>query len=163
MRVSVISDIAKAGRLHAGSHVCWLVDEPAAYPATARALLAEAGRLGQKPVLVAPAFSAALAELEPASAMIADPRAAFLGEGPFDPGPVIALFRGLSGTARAEGYQGLRIVADMDWLLPEPSPVEAIAVFLLTLGARASGRWPRRAGLSSPGRPGQRSSIRAAA
>jgi len=133
MRVSVISDIAKAGRLQAGSHVCWLVDEPAAYLAAARDLLAEAGRLGQKPVLVVPAGSATLAELEPAAAMTADPRTAFLGEGPFDPGPVIALFRRLSGTARAEGYQGLRIVSDMDWLLPEPPPVEMIAVFELLL------------------------------
>jgi anti-anti-sigma factor len=133
MRVNVISDVAKAGRLRRGSHVCWLVDEPAAYLAAARALLAEAGRLGQKPVLVGPAGSAAFDELEPAAANTADPRTAFLGEGSFDPEPVIALFRRQSGLASAEGYQGLRIVADMDWLLPEPPPAEMIAVFELLL------------------------------
>jgi anti-anti-sigma factor len=136
--VNVVCDMAEAGQFRAGRHVCWLVDDPAAYIAAAGALLAEGGRLGQQPVLFGPAGSAPLHELEPAATMTADPRVAFLAGGPFDPEVMIAKFRGQSVLARADGYTGLCVIADMDWLLPGRPATEAIVSYELLLGRLAA-------------------------
>jgi anti-anti-sigma factor len=81
--------------LGVSGHVCWLVSDPGAYDGLAAALLAEGAGLGQRPV----AF----------------------GPGAIDPGTPIAfmkLLRELAAKAPADGYGGLRIVADMDCILP---------------------------------------------
>jgi ABC-type transporter Mla MlaB component len=125
--------IAEVGDLRRGSHVCWLVDDPAIYTDVAAALLSDGSRLGQKPVVFGPADSPNLAELEPAAAIAADPHVAFLDSGPLDPDAMFAMFRAQSALAEAAGYDGLRVVADMDWLLPGRPTVEAIVGFELLL------------------------------
>lgn len=115
-------------RFSAGKHVCWLVDDPAAYLSGGAVLLAEGRRRAQKPVLFGPAGSASFVRLEPSAAMAVDPLAACLDGGQFDPAVMVKTFREQSMLALAGGYQGLRLVADMDWLLPaRPTPDEIAA------------------------------------
>jgi anti-anti-sigma regulatory factor len=131
--VNVLFDVAEADWAQAGQHVCWIVDDSSTYISGAAALLTEGKRLGQKLVLFGPAGSVPLAELGPVAALTADPRAAFLGRGTFDPGALIAILRGQSALAREDGYDGLCVVADMDCLLPERPATEAIVAFELLL------------------------------
>jgi MEDS: MEthanogen/methylotroph, DcmR Sensory domain len=75
--------------------------------------------------------------LRPLAAIGADPRVAFLGGGPLDPDAMFAMFEELSTRARDEGHQGLRLVADMDWLLPVQPTTEAVIAFELLLDRHA--------------------------
>lgn len=120
-----------------GSHVCWIVDQPSTYLETAAALLREAQAAGDKAVVFGPAGSAPLAELAPLAVQAADPREAFLGGGPLDPAAMFAMFREQSAIARSEGYARLRVVADMDWLLPMTPATKDIVAFELLLDRHA--------------------------
>jgi anti-anti-sigma regulatory factor len=127
-----MSPIASMTLEHDRPHVGWVVDDDDAYRAQAAILLAEGKDLGQKTAVFGPRASAALAELRPVAAMAADPYVDVLGRGPLDPARMLAAFRAQSARARAEGHVGLRVVADMDWLLPAaPSTAEVVAFELL--------------------------------
>jgi anti-anti-sigma factor len=121
------------GGLSAGSHVCWVVGDQAAYIDAAAALLSEARAAGQKPMAFGHEGSDVLAALEPAAAITADPHVAFLDRGPLEPEVMLAMFREQAALARTEGYDGLRVVADMDWLLAGRPTDEAIVGFELLL------------------------------
>jgi hypothetical protein len=60
-----------------------------------------------------------------------DPADAVLGGAPLDPAAVYAMLRTVAVTAREQGYRGLRLVADMDWMVPTPGPAETAAYELL--------------------------------
>ena len=61
-----------------------------------------------------------------------DPAVAVLGGGPLDPAAIYAMLRTAAVTAREQGYRGLRLVADMDWLVPPtPSAADMAAYELL--------------------------------
>jgi anti-anti-sigma regulatory factor len=63
---------------------------------------------------------------------VLDPGAEVLAGGPLDPPAMYAMFRHEDTAARAEGFQGMRIIADMDWLLgPRPSRTDLAAFELL--------------------------------
>jgi anti-anti-sigma factor len=117
---------------HDRPHVGWVVDDDAAYREQAAMLLAEGAALGEKTAVFGPQWSAALAELRPMAAIAADPYVDVLDRGPLEPGRMFAMFREESTRARSEGYDGLRVVADMDWLLPAwPSPAAVVGFELL--------------------------------
>jgi ABC-type transporter Mla MlaB component len=117
---------------HDRPHVGWVVDDDDTYRQQAALLLAEGEDLGQKTAVFGPRESAALAELRPMAAMAADPYADVLARGPLEPARMLAMFREQSALARAEGHAGLRVVADMDWLLPAaPSTADVVAFELL--------------------------------
>lgn len=118
--------------LPAGSHVCWVVDDQAAYSDEATELLAGGGALNQKLVAFGPEGSDSLAAVRAGAAIVADPHVAFLDRGPLTVEAVFAAFREQSAVARDEGYDGLRVVADMDWLLPgRPTPASIVGFELL--------------------------------
>ncbi len=122
----VTSEDATLSGLPAGAHVCWVVDDPATFVATAAGLLVEAAARGAKPIVFGPLDGVALAALGEVAAIAVDPRVALLDEGPFDPRAIFAMFRRESAAARAEGYRGVCVVADMDWLLPSRPSAAAI-------------------------------------
>ncbi|MGH3123366.1 MAG: MEDS domain-containing protein, partial [Streptosporangiaceae bacterium] len=119
--------------LSGGDHVCWVVGDAAPYPTMVAALIAEGRTLGQKVVVFAPPDSSPAV---PGDAT-ADPYAALFGHGPLDPGLVLPALRGLSAQARAGGYQGLRIISDMDWLLPGRPTAEEIAALEIVVDRAA--------------------------
>lgn len=106
----------------AGSHECWVVDDPAGLAARAASLLAGASRARQRPAVLAPAGSPVLAALPPGETA-ARPFRDYLAGGRPDAAAVAAAIREQAGAALASGYAGIQLVADMDWLLPaRPSP-----------------------------------------
>jgi anti-anti-sigma regulatory factor len=118
--------------LRGGDHVCWVVGDPARYRELAAACLEEGRQIGQKTLVLGPAESPDLEALRAVAVMALDPYVAFLREGPLDPEAMFAAFREQTEISRQEGYSGLRVVADMDWLAPaEPTSGEVIAFELL--------------------------------
>lgn len=126
------SELAGLGR---GSHVCWITDDPANYVTNARVLLQEATGAGQKPIIFGPERSSVLAELAPSAAIAVDPLATLLGGGALDSNKMFSLFRDQSALARAEGYVGVRVVADMDWIASTRPSTDSIVSFELMLGS----------------------------
>lgn len=120
-----------------GDHVCWTVSEPATYLDVATALLREAADFSQKAIVFGPEKSEVLAELTPLAGFAIDPRAAVSGDGELDPGKVFAMFREQTEMARAEGYGGLRVVADMDWAAAALPNTDRALSFELMLGPLA--------------------------
>ena len=116
--------------LTGAAHVCWVVDDDAIYVPQARQLLTQARAAGRKPVAFGPQGS--LAVLEPVAAVTLDPRLAILEGGPLLPDKMFAAFRDQTAIAHTEGFDGLCVVADMDWLIPaKPSADDVVAFELL--------------------------------
>lgn len=104
--------------LPVGSHVCWIVEDPAAYAAEARSFLAEASGTGERAV----AFPAAggFPDLAPDLALDPDP--------PLDPAGLTRELRDRATRARCGGYRGLRLLADMERLhRPDADVTEIVA------------------------------------
>jgi hypothetical protein len=129
----VTSEDDALAELPAGAHVCWAVDDPATFIATAAGLLVEAAAKGDKPIVFGPRDGVVLEALGEVAATAVDPRVAFLEEGPFDPDAMLAMFRRESAAAWEQGYRGLYLVADMDWLLPSRPSTAAIIGFEVLL------------------------------
>ncbi|HVL34018.1 MAG TPA: MEDS domain-containing protein [Actinomycetota bacterium] len=114
-----------------GAHVCLVVHHPAAYLTLAEALLERGRAENEKLFAFGPHASDALRTLGSA-ALTADPRVVFLENRPLDPSTMFAMFERQASLARAEGYAGIRVIADMDWLLPgDPSADELVRFELL--------------------------------
>jgi ABC-type transporter Mla MlaB component len=126
-----------------GDHVCWVVDDPASYTAVTGALIAEGHARGQQVVVFAPGDGTApgpgsipppprRSPSPPGGVATTDPYATFFGHGPLEPGIMLRALRELAAQARASGYEGLRVISDMDWLLPgSPAPEEAAALEII--------------------------------
>ena len=109
------------------------MDKPADYLERAARLLVQGESTGQKTVLFGPELSGDLNALRPAAAVVADPYVAFLNKGALEPEAIFAAFREQTAAARAQGFSSLRVVADMDWLLPAHPDIDAIVGFELLL------------------------------
>jgi anti-anti-sigma factor len=126
--VQVLPD-AEVGGHRLSGHICWLLADPAAYVDAALELIAEGASLGEKVVVFAPGDSPALAELAAVAAVAADPATRFPAGEPLEPLLVLAVIRDAAVQAQADGYRGLRIIADMDWLRPlNPTTAQIISL-----------------------------------
>lgn len=123
---------ADLSRLAPGAHVCCVVDPASPFEDWARACLEDGARQGQKLFRFAP--REVLAGLSSDGAVtLADPHTAFLDGGPLVPETMYAMFRERTEAARREGYRGLRLVADMDWLRASEPDSAAVAAFEVLL------------------------------
>lgn len=114
--------------LGGAAHVCWVVDDDTSYVDQARALLVEGRDAGRKPLAFGP-HDDALDELEPVAAVSLDPRLTILDGGPLQPEKMFAAFREQAALARSQGFDGLCVVANMDWLLPAGPTTDDIVGF----------------------------------
>lgn len=115
-----------------GSHVCWVLADPQAFRPAAEEILARGSECNEKIFVFGPRGGAAHQALEHVGATMADPYADFLGGGKLEPDIMLSMFRDETGRALSDGYEGIRLVADMDWLLPAaPSSDDTIAFELL--------------------------------
>jgi anti-anti-sigma regulatory factor len=124
------SDLIEAGPR---AHGCWRVGSSEQYLEVATAFLRQARRFGQMPVVFGPDGSAGVAHLAPMAALASDPRMALAHNGRLHPAGMLTLLRQWAALAHADGYQGLRLVADMDWLLvlgPSTDDVVGLEVLL---------------------------------
>jgi anti-anti-sigma factor len=103
-----------------------------------RAILADAKRSGELALVFGPDASAERDDLAPAAAMALDPYTLLPPSARFDAGAMLALLRDRAARARADGYEGLRVVADMDWLMPFEPTTDDIVRFELVLDRLAS-------------------------
>jgi hypothetical protein len=132
-----LRDSAALRDLTPGSHVGWIVSDPDEYVELGAAVLARASETGEKSAVFGPDGSARDA-LAGSAVLVADPRTAFLGGGPLEPSTMFAVFEAQSVLARSEGYRGLCVVADMDWLLPLHPSTEDLVSFELLLDRHAA-------------------------
>lgn len=116
-----------------GTHVCWVVDGASRYLEGATAVLADSRVTGHKTMVFGPAGSATLHALDPVAALSADPRISILDAGRLVPGPMLDAIRREAALALDEGYDGLTVMADMDWLLPLDADTHTIVGFELLL------------------------------
>ena len=113
-----------------GDHVCWVVTDPSVYVAQATTVLTDAHSAQHKPVVLGPRHSTELDQLS-AVAVAVDPYE-LRPTARLDPDVMFDVFREQTASARAEGYQGVCVVADMDWLTPlNPTTAEMVAFELL--------------------------------
>ena len=131
------SNIAELRDMSPGSHVCWVVRDADEYVSLGAEVLAATSATSEKPVVFGPDGSAR-DELARTATVAADPRTAFLDGGPLEPGRMFAMFEEQSALAAREGYCGLRLVADMDWLLPLQPSTDEVLSFELLLDRHAS-------------------------
>lgn len=117
-----------------GHHVCWTVQDSDEYVAESAHMLRQGEAYRQKPMVFGPAGTTR-DELQPLAAVCADPWTDVLGSAAFDPQRMYRMFRDQTAVAISEGYTGLRLMADMDWLLPAGSSSDAIVAFEVVLDA----------------------------
>jgi hypothetical protein len=108
--------------------VCCLLEAGTQFDAVTAECLAEGVVAGQKPFR----FSSAPARSE-TDVTVVDPWGGFLERGPLVASAVYAMVRHESAKARREGYLGLRLIADMDWLLASPPSSKELVAFELML------------------------------
>lgn len=123
---------ASLGALPRGAHVSWVVGDDQRYADVARSLIAQGTAAGEKVFAFGPSGSEVLAALETDAAVAMDPLVEFLnGELGID--AMLGVFRDQDEIARREGYTGLCVVADMDWLRAADPPARAVVQFELLL------------------------------
>lgn len=110
-----------------GSHVCWVLPDQETYIRGALAC-AEGGRQAGEAVYVfGPGPTLTQPWLDGAQVRVADPYRDVLDRGALCAEAMFSMFRDRVAAARAEGHTGVRVIADMDWLLAAP-PTSAEAV-----------------------------------
>jgi len=106
-----------------GDHVGWVVERPTQFTEMAALCLQQGADLGDMQFLFAPQHGGWPQQLPVGKGVpVVDPHVAFLHGGHLDPEAMYAAFRRHAALAAEQGYRGLRVVADMDWLLgPRPA------------------------------------------
>jgi anti-anti-sigma regulatory factor len=123
-----VGELAELRGLGPGSHVCCLLESGTQFDTLTAECLAEGVVAGQKLFR----FTPAPAEPEP-DVTVVDPWGTFLQSGPLVASSVYSMFRRETARARREGYLGLRLIADMDWLLAHPPSPSDLLAFELVL------------------------------
>ena len=119
--------------LVAGNHVCWFIADSTAFFEAARSAAVHGAASGQKVIVFAPRESALRSHLGEAEVVVVDPHVDVLGRGSLDPDAMFAMFRARAAEAHASGYAGLRVIAEMDWMLPVRPSSESIIAFEISL------------------------------
>ncbi len=115
--------------LEGGEHVGWIVHQPAEFTQLAARCLRQGAAAGDKLLLFGPRWRTQRHPLPvDEQVTVLDPRREFLAGGPLEPQTVYAAFRRQAALAAEQGYRGLRVVTDMDWLLDAP-PGTGLAQF----------------------------------
>jgi anti-anti-sigma factor len=114
--------------LAGGDHVGWIVEQPGDFARLTALCLQQGASAGQKLFFFSPGPGGRPQLPIGDGVSVLDPYVAFLRGGALDASVMYAGFRRETSKAIAEGYQGLRVVADMDWLLgPSPSSGQLVA------------------------------------
>ena len=122
-----------------GDHVGWVVDDPARFIPMTAEYLRQGVWARQKLFYFTPepdGWPESLPIEDEVSVL--DPHLAFLGGGLLDATAMYAGFEQETAKAVGEGYRGLRVMADMDWLLSAGASGRVIAAFEQGLDAVAA-------------------------
>lgn len=119
--------------LRPGDHVCWIVDDPMTAVVRAAAVQAAGAQFRRKTLAFGPPGGHLRTGLGEHVAAAADPWTDVLSGTRLEPAVMYEMFREQTAAAAAAGYDGLRLVADMDWLLPAGLPTSELVQFELML------------------------------
>lgn len=115
--------------LAGGDHVAWVTRQPDEFEWMAATQMSQGTIAGDKLLLLAPAHRAHGAAPLAEGVTVVDPAQDFLQGGPLTAESMISAFREEADQARREGYRGIRMVADMDWLLDVPADFARVVDF----------------------------------
>lgn len=120
-------EISTLDPLQAGDHVGWIVRDREEFARLTSRHLGHGSAEGDKLFLFSP--DGGLEQMVGDEVTVLDPGQTFLDGGALDPEVMFGHFREQHGLAREQGFRGLRVVADMDWLLRvRPTPAAAVLV-----------------------------------
>lgn len=114
--MTVHPSLAFPDRERETQHACWVVDGAGSYRDMATDVLDKGVSAGRKCVVFG-----------------AESHSAVLGGGPLEPDRMVGMFREQSALARDDGFTGLCVVADMNWILPINSRAGAVIRFEVQL------------------------------
>jgi anti-anti-sigma regulatory factor len=115
--------------LAGGDHVAWVTRQPDEFEWMAATQMSQGTIAGDKLLLLAPAHRSRGAAPLAEGVTVVDPVQDFLHGGPLTAESMISAFREEADQARREGYRGIRMVADMDWLLDVPADFARVVDF----------------------------------
>jgi anti-anti-sigma regulatory factor len=115
-------ELSASDSLEAGDHVGWIVRDQDEFNWLAGKYLEQGAAAGDKLFLFEPARRRSRVVPIGDGVTVLDPGTAFLNGGGIDAEVMVANLREQDARARQQGYRGIRIVADMDWLLDIPAP-----------------------------------------
>jgi len=115
--------------LEGGDHVAWITRRPDEFEWMAATQMSQGTMVGDKLLLLAPAHRAQGAAPLAEGVTVVDPVQDVLRGGPLRAERMISAFREEADQARREGYRGIRMVADMDWLLDVPADFAHVVDF----------------------------------
>jgi hypothetical protein len=113
-----------------GDHLCWVYDDDATFDAGVRQFVAGGLARGERLLCVGDRVidrvRSGAAGVEGVESLVADGRLelltfaeAYAAAGPFGPEPQLAFYRSVTQAAVAEGYRGLRVIAEVSPLAEE--------------------------------------------
>ncbi|MCP2258514.1 STAS domain-containing protein [Streptoalloteichus tenebrarius] len=130
-------DAVRLDSLRPGDHVGWIVDSAEEYDRLSRWCLADGARCGDKLFVLGARTDDVCAAHLPEHLTLPHPRHdAFDAFDAFDAEAMGRVFARETAAACHEGYRGVRVLADMEWLLDHPPtpPLETLVDFEVRLG-----------------------------
>lgn len=124
-----VRELSLLDPLEGGDHVAWITHEPGEFEWMASKQLSQSGRAGDKLFLVAPGHRAQGAPLMADGVTVWDPVQTLQQGGPLPTELLLSEVREQEERARGAGFRGLRVVADMDWLLDVPADFDHVVDF----------------------------------
>lgn len=114
------------------AHACWVVDDDAAYISHARSFLQRGKDAARKPLAFG-SYDSPLVVLKPVAEVSLHPRLSRLDSGLVRTDRMLTAFREHAALAHAEGFEGICVVVDMDWLIPATPTTDDVVGFELLL------------------------------
>ncbi len=124
-----VRELSLLDPLHGGDHVAWITHDPGEFEWMASKQLSQSGSAGDKLFLVASGHRSQGAPLMADDVTVFDPVQTFQQGGPLPTEVLLSAVQEQDERARGEGFRGLRVVADMDWLLDVPADFAQVVDF----------------------------------
>lgn len=129
MAERTLREVSHLDPIERGDHVAWVARDPGEFEWMASKHLTQSGRAGDKLFLVASARRSRGAALMADEVTVWDPVQSFLHGGSLPTEMLLSAVQEQDERARLEGFRGIRVVADMDWLLDVPTDFAQVVDF----------------------------------
>lgn len=129
MTERTVRELSLLDPIEGGDHVAWVTRDPGEFEWMAAKQLGHSGRAGDKLFLVASGHRSHGAALMADDVTVWDPVQTFQQGGQPPTENLLTAVQEQNERARGEGFRGIRVVADMDWLLDVPADVGQVVDF----------------------------------
>lgn len=124
-----VRELSLLDPLEGGDHVAWVTHDPREFEWMAAKQLSHSGSAGEKLFLVASGHRSQGAALMADDVTVWNPVQSFQQGGPLPTELLLSKVQEQDERARGEGFRGIRVVADMDWLLDVPTDFAQVVDF----------------------------------